>query len=165
MNRRSFFKTLLGVASVAVIGLPKASAAPVVEVKPAVAPSDFKVIKNRFTGMRPGPVFVASQGYGHSIIHETVRDLTHTHVLYRGFLYSYTHDAYAQLTHRMSRLREKSGGLLGNCGHARIYAADKIVRVDNGMVMKDRYGVGMRESEGPTRQEWDELYGRPVSLI
>lgn len=163
MNRRSFFKMLLGVASVAVIGLPKvAPAAPITEAK-----TEFKVIKNRFTGIRLGQInIIASQeGLGRSVLHETVRDLTHSHVYYRGFVYSYTHVAYAQLIHRMNRLREKSGGTLGNCGMARIYAADKIVRVCNGRVMKDRYGVGMRECEGPTRQEWDELYGRPVSLI
>lgn len=141
MNRRSFFKALLGVASVAVIGLPKASAESVVEVKTPVS------VPNAY------------QGVDRSLLHETIRDRSHSYLFHNGFMYTYTHESYKMLLARMEKVRRISEGKLGNCGSLRVYLAEKIVRIHDGKVFKDRYAVGMPEN-AVTQQEWNKLFGR-----
>lgn len=154
MNRRSFFKTVLGLASVAVIGLPKVEAAPI--EKSSEDLKTFKVMKNRFTGLKPGEIHItASQtGGGRSFFHEELRDRSKCHVYHRGFLYTYSHVAYEDLMHKIKKVRAASDGNLGNCGSYRLYLADKIVRVSDGKVFKSRY----TPTDGSvTEQDWDEL--------
>lgn len=76
-------------------------------------------------------------------------------VVNRGFVYTYSRNAYREMIHRLE-VRKKIYGI-GNSESLRVYCATKIVRLSDGKVFKDRYpkisGVSYASPE-----EFGELY-------
>ena len=138
MNRRTFFKAALGFASVAVVGFPKVEAA--TTPQHTVTPS-----KPRLGG-----------GCSiHFSIHEQVRYREKIHESHRGFLYTYTPEAYRRMVHRLDVRKRVMGS--GHSQFLRVYSAEKIVRIRDGKVFKSR---SVSDPEYTSQEEWNELFGR-----
>lgn len=138
MNRRSFFKMILGFASVAVVGLPKVEAAPIAEEKSTVLA--FKVMKNSTYGRFREPVESLSVFKSY----KTDEFIGHVCETYHGLMFWYKPEQKAYLDRELRMVNRSMGwrdvGILG-----RVYLADKVVRISDGKVFKNRYGA----ADGP----------------
>jgi hypothetical protein len=77
--------------------------------------------------------------------------LPYYRVTYRGFVYTYSYHTYNTMMRRLALRKQVYG--IGNSGSLRTYCANKIVRISDGKVFKDRNG-----RENASREELDAFY-------
>lgn len=136
MNRRSFFKALIGVAGAIVVGVPKTQA----EVPPIP-----KEIDSSARILEINRKIAENSTYG---------ALGAYKIIYKGFEYTYSPRAYQRMMQIFDARKRACG--IGNSESLRTYSAEKIVRISDGKVFKDRKCVPGTAYASP--EEFEAFY-------